>query len=253
MIRLDKDKKNLLVYKIKGGVSINKISSSLNLAKSTIYHHYKKIKGKKYKEPMYKIEFSEDEGEIVGIFTGDGSQCYYRPNGNYQTNVHFGNNPKYIKYVRKLYENYFNKKWSIHKEITKEKSIKYRLRAENKKTFDFFSNYLEYEPKSKHNTVKLKTIKLPYLFKIGFIRGLIDTDGTIGCYNNRVEIRFYTTSKILAKQTKTILKDLKINTSVYVTKRKNWKDLYNVQILQKDTVNFLKLIKPYKMRKILGP
>ena len=38
-----------IIKQINEGNSINKISKSLGLRKSTIYHYYKKIKGRKYK------------------------------------------------------------------------------------------------------------------------------------------------------------------------------------------------------------
>ena len=242
--------KESLIKEIKNGISINKISRKLNLANSTIYYHYKKIKGKKSKDSNFIINFSENEGEIVGIFTGDGSQHGDIPHGNYKTNIHFGNNLAYVNYVKNLYDNYFNKTWSLYKEFPKGYDIKYKLNAVNKKIFNYFPNYIIYKRETKHNTVKLKTLNLPKHFKIGFLRGLVDTDGTVCKYDNRIRVIYYTTSKILAKQIKLLLKDIEVKSEVYMTKKQGYKDLYMVQLSQKDVIKFLNKVRPYKQRRL---
>ncbi len=251
MKRLTKKEIGIISERIKAGVSLNKLASSFNLAKSTLYHYYKKIKGKRYKSPQYSINFSEAEGEIVGIFAGDGSQYYYKPSGNYQTNIHFGNNLQYVNYVKILYESYFNKEWYKFREVSKDKSVKYRLRAVNKNTYDYFSNYLIYNKSHKHDTVKLKKINFSNAFKIGFLRGLVDTDGTVCNYNNRVRISYYSTSKSLIKQIYKFLQELNIQSNIYKIKSKlDYKDIYHCQIFQNDTNKFIKKIRPFKALKL---
>lgn len=241
-----------IIKEINDGTSINKISKKLNISKSTIHNYYRKIKGKKYKDSSFIVNFSENEGEIVGIFTGDGSQHGDIPHGNYKTNIHFGSNLDYVNHVKNLYDTYFNKSWSIYKEFPKGYNMKYRLNAVNKKIFNYFLNYLIYKRETKHDTVKLKTLNLPKNFKIGFLRGLVDTDGTVCKYDNRIRVIYYTTSKILAKQINLLLKDFQIKSGVYITKKEGYKDLYMVQLSQKDVIKFLKIIKPYKQKRI-GP
>src|SRR3989344_8397158 len=115
MTRLQPLIRQKLAEEIERGTSINKISNSLNLAKSTIYYYYKKIKGKKYQEPKFKIGFTEKDGEIVGIFVGDGSQCLNK-NYSYATNIHFGiKNIDYAKYVKNLFESFFSKEFNLLK------------------------------------------------------------------------------------------------------------------------------------------
>src|SRR3989344_1607252 len=222
---------NQVLDMIRAGDSLNKISRETGLYKSTLYYHYKKIKGKKYKEPKYKIKFSEKEGEIVGILAGDGSQYYYKRNGGYQTTIHFGDYPNRVEYVKKLYENYFNKNWTTWRGVTKKGFISYRIRVINKKIFDYFKNYLSYIAKHKHDTVKLKNLKLSKRFKIGFLRGWIDTDGTVCQTKNGLKIAIYTTSKIMAKQIKILFKDLNINTNIYKSIRPPYKDIYIINVL----------------------
>lgn len=239
-----------IAYRIKKGESLNSISKTLNVGKSTLYYYYKKIKGKRYQEPKYAIRLSEKEGEILGIFVGDGSQHYAKSNWNYQTNIHFGNYPDYANYVKNLFETYFNKKWRLGKEISP-KNIRYRLRVSDKKIFNYFSHFINYDKHTKHDTVRLKPIKLPLQYKIGFLRGLVDTDGTV-CQEREsksIKVVYYTTSSALAKQILKILKELDMACGTSKVTRPDLKDLYNVYILRRDVGKFLKLVKPYKARK----
>lgn len=247
MVRLNQTLKESMITKIKQDISINKISNSLGLGKSTIYYYYKKINGKKYKKPVFNIQYSETEGEILGIFIGDGSQHYSKSNCNYQTSIHFGNRLEYIYLVKGLFERYFNKKWPLYKEITKEGRIKYRLRVVDKTIFDYFPNYIDYDKHSKHNTVKLRTILLPTPFKIGLLRGLVDTDGTVcKCKDGRIRIQYYTTSEVLAEQIKGLLQEFNITCFISKSIRYKLKDIYQVGVYKKDVVRFIKQIQPYK-------
>ena len=135
MARLNHVVKNELIQEIKRGVSINKISSSLRLAKSTIYHHYKKIKGRRNKVLFFKPKATEIEGEIVGIFAGDGSQYFEPKRVKYEVSVHFGyKNKNYALYVRKLFESYFDKKFQFRRE----KYNKIILKTSSKDIYFYF-------------------------------------------------------------------------------------------------------------------
>ena len=46
---LKQEIREAIINQITEGNSINKISKSLGLRKSTIYHYYKKLKGRKFK------------------------------------------------------------------------------------------------------------------------------------------------------------------------------------------------------------
>jgi hypothetical protein len=252
MGRLNVEQKEKIISNILLSKSINKIRSETKLAKSTIYYCYKKIKGKKYMEPKYEICFSEKEGEIVDIFAGDGSQYYYRPRGCYQTNIHFGNVNEYAHYVKKLFERYFNKKWNLWKEVTKEEHVKHRLRVIDKKIFGFFKNYLEYDSRIKHSTVCLKNLFFPRGFKIGFLRGLLDTDGCICLSQGRKRVAWYTTSRKLSGDTKKFLADLNIGSNTYKIDRSHIKNknIFTTQIFEDEVDKFLKLVRPFKSKKL---
>ncbi len=248
MPRLSRNQKGLILLFLKMGYSLKRISSFLGFGKTTIYYYYRKIKSRKYKEPIYKINYSRREGEIVGIFTGDGSQYYYKKYGHYHTNVHFGDVLNYVEHVKSLYENYFNKKWRIWRQVTKEGFIAYRLRVIDKKIYFHFFNYIVYDPRSKSDTVRLRTLKLPRSFKIGFIKGLIDTDGWVA--KNGAEIGFCTTSEKLAKQVENLFNDLNIDVKLSQNKRPPYKDIFRIRVYKRSIDRFLNLVKPYKALKL---
>lgn len=252
MVHLNSLIKKELITQINKGISINNMVKNLLLNKSTIYYYYKKLKGKKYKEANFILGASEIEGEIVGVFAGDGSQYFEPKSYSYEVNVHFGGkNEAYAIYVKNLFENYFNKKfWLIF-----DKRGTIRLRTKSKKIFYFFNNYLNYSPQIKHFTVKLHNLNFPKPFKIGFLRGLFDTDGSI-LYKRkekRIRIYFCTTSYELIKQIKILLEEFNFKFTYFVSKRSNHKDLYNVQLLKESNDKFLNLIKPYKAKLLNGP
>ncbi len=252
MALLTQIKKEQLCNYISKGISLNQISSKLGIPKSTAYYYYRKLKYKKYKKPEYSIKFSEIEGEIVGIFAGDGSQYHYKKNGNYTTTIHFGNVIGYISHVRKLYNSFFGKSWNLWRERTKEGFIRHRLRAYNKEIFNFFYNYLNYDSTHKYDTCEVKSINFPEEFKIGFLRGFFDTDGHLSTSSNRLRAFYYTTSKKLATQMQIFFNDLNIKTIIWQEQRKDkkCKDLFILRVAEKEVNNFLNKIRPYRANKL---
>ena len=122
-----------------------------------------------------------------------------------------------------------------------------------KKIFFHFKNYLNYDSKVKHSTVCLKNLDFSEKFLIGFLRGFLDTDGTIAlCSDRPMRIVYTTTSKKLSKQLNKILVKFDIKCGGYTQKRSGLKDLYHVYILAGSNKTFLKLVKPFK-RNVLGP
>lgn len=247
MQRLSEGELFLVKTMIESGESLAQISQITGRRKSTLYFHYKKILGKKFQEPKFETNFSEIEGEIAGIFAGDGSQHYQKSNWQYQVNVHFGN-LEYAEYVKQLFDKYFNKNFRL----TKESKGRYRLRSESKKIFNHFKNYLDYVPQVKHSTVRLKHLDFPTGFKIGFLRGLVDTDGTIcKCKDNRIRVAFTTTSETLANQTKSLLEGFGFKAFITTpkTRRLNLKDCHSTYLFNGSVKPFIRLVGPYKARK----
>ena len=244
-----------IVLLLKQSTSINKISARLNVAKSTIYHHYKKLFGRKIKQPEFIVGSNpEVEGEIVGIFAGDGSQYFDKKAYHYQVNVHFGlKNRRYAEYVKSLFERFFDKHFNLKNEF---KHGTLRLQTNSKIIFHFFKNYLNYNCKIKHSTVELKSKKNKRLFYIGFIRGLFDTDGTVSYYpaQKRKIVLLTTTSQTLAKQVKQILEKFKVCCTLhaYDRRHRNEKTIYVVRVLSKSIDTFLNIFNPFKRKEMDG-
>jgi intein/homing endonuclease len=244
-MQLNKITKENLMNDIRNDVSINNLVKKYGLAKSSIYHYYKKIKGRKSKILSFQPAYSENEGEIVGIFAGDGSQ-YFEPRGyHYEVNVHFGAHRRpYALYVQHLFESFFGKSFRL-----KDEGRVLRLRTLSKQVFNYFHEYMNYTPQIKHCTVHLKSLNVPEEFKIGFLRGLVDTDGSVlrdrktrGRY-----IRYYTTSKILSEQIVRLLEELNLEIGVHLRITPGYKDYYIINVHKKSIDSFLKKIQPFKM------
>jgi len=249
MPRLRPELKKEIIKQIKDGVSLNKISRRYSIYKSTLYYYYKKIKGKRYISPYVKPNFSEIEGEIVGIFAGDGSQYFAKSNGNYQVNVHFGGkNISYAFHVKTIFENFFRKKFRLQRESLN----RLRLRTCSKDIFHYFKNYLHYDRRIKHSTVKLISISIPLAFKIGFVRGIFDTDGSLRYYTYEKGPRaiFTTTSKQLANQINGILSEFSIKCSLRIQERvyRKEKPCYYIYIWKDSVDRFINIFHPHKAR-----
>ena len=132
-MRLKPEIKNKIIKAISSGKSINWISQEYGLAKSTIYHYFKKIKGRRYPKLNLSPSYSEVEGEIIGIFTGDGGLYFWKKNYSYDVSIYFGlKNIGYAKYVQNIFEQYFKKKFKIVRISTLRLSTK-RLRKKSRK------------------------------------------------------------------------------------------------------------------------
>lgn len=237
--------KTMMISCLKRGDSLNKISRATGINKSTIYYHYEKMFGRKYKLPHFSPVASEQEGEIVGIFAGDGSQYFEPKRHSYEVNVHFGEHKRaYAEYVKALFESFFNKRFRLYQE----KSGKLRLRTQSKSIFHYFSHYISFIPQIKHATVSLKTLEIPLGFKQGFLRGLVDTDGYVKRdTSGRLRICYYTTSKRLASQIQALLQEQDMQSSLRVVHdKRGYKPLFTIYVLSSSIDTFLKTVNPYK-------
>lgn len=254
MKRLSTQKKEKIKILFDKGLSKHKIARMMNISRTAV-RYICGHKGK-YFPPIKKIPvtYSEKSGEVAGIFAGDGSQYFAPKSYHYTVNVHFGmKNLKYLLYVKELYEKFFNKKFRIEKS----NPTTLRLTTYSKEIYNFFKNYLDYDPRVKHSTVRLKNIKFPLNFKIGFLRGLLDTDGTIArIEHERVRrISYCTTSEALAAQIFDIITNLKFKCGLYKNRRpyRNEKTVYYVNIWKNSVDKFINLVKPLKAWTGKGP
>ncbi len=110
MNRLTKLELHKISRLTKSGSSLNKISENLSIPKTTVYYHFKKIKGPTYSKPVLNFNSPNELGEVIGIFSGDGSSQLSMPGYHYLIRVHFGiKNPEYTTHVKSLFEKGFGK------------------------------------------------------------------------------------------------------------------------------------------------
>lgn len=223
---------------IEEGKSLNKISRETGISKSTLYEHYKKIKGRKI--PLVKIEkVSEDiVGEIMGAFAGDGG---FQTDHYYHYNIRIHLSPDEEEYATTL-SNRMTKLFS-KKPIRwiKSTGTNIILSYNSRKIYEFLKDYLAWE-EDKTATIRLKQNISDYSkkFLIGFLRGCLDTDGYV---HGRGYTSFSTICKDLAEQISQALNVLHVEnyTTVYYSK---WRPLYTVRVKKGRAIGLLKILKP---------
>lgn len=235
-----------MIEYIKEEKSLNRISRELKLNKSTIYYHYKKIRGKKTIKPSFIIKESEIEGEIVGLFAADGGAC---PQSQYQVSYYLGyDEEEYAKKFSEKLEEFFNKKVYFYKSKKRSEII---LRYSSKDIYYFIKYYLEWK-NPKTYSIRLKTINHNINFLRGFLRGYLDGDGYTG-RNGRL-VYYAGVSKRMLKQMSTILTTLGYSPrlTVYKNKNKKRRDLYFLRLKPDEAISFLKFIDPRNPKRRMG-
>lgn len=246
MSKIKLDKKNEIINLIHGGKSLNEISRKTGLSKTTIYYHYRKFHGKITTSPKIQKENIESLGEFIGVIAGDG---YTNLTKNYKYLVRIFLNIKEEEYsdsLSDMLENFLGKR--PHKYVHKKGNC-IHLRFISKDIFYLIEEYLSWKSaghRSKSRSICLRKIESDKKFKIGFLRGCVDTDG----YINKNRIMFSTASKKLCKNIENFLQTLgiKFSTRTYLDKRPNRSLMYYVNIKPDNREKFLSLIKPRNMR-----
>lgn len=236
-------RRNQIINLINEGYSINKISRLLNVNKSTIYYHYKKIKGKLKKEVTIKKDDSLI-GEFMGLFAGDG--CFYKTK-QYQYRIYLFFNitgKEYVKNLINILFNLFNKKPYVFKR----KNVLIILYT-SKDIYNLIKEFLIWDKnKRKAHTISLINKNYSKKFKISFLRGCVDSDG----YISNKKINFATSSPSLAKNIRNFLNDLNINFcySIYKEKRPNRVDMHHIDIRKSERNRFFNIIDPRNLKNI---
>ncbi len=210
------------------GLSINQIKEKLNLPKSTVYYHFKKEVGQKQKRNQLEIpDDPEFHGELCGIFAGDGNYFFEEKNYKYRITFTLNINEDYWQNLESFLEENLDKRPHVKREPN---HSRVRLRYESKTLYEFFKKYLEWG-EDKTETIMLRNLNnLSRAFKIGFVRGLVDTDG-----HKIKQFRGYkigTISKNMMSQTSKILDELDIQNTLSrePDKRENCRDMYRLTI-----------------------
>jgi hypothetical protein len=224
---------------VKEGKSLKCISRILTKPKTTVYYHFRKIKGRTVYPIIPRAVNDELIGEFIGLFAGDG--CVYKSKGyNYRTYLYFNitERPFVEDLITNVLIKIFGKRPMIF--IRENRLI---LCYGSRNIHEFINKYLVWDRKSRKTySVRLKDVGHSRRFKVGFIRGSLDSDG----HFSRKQISFASVSPGLIRNIKKFLEDLNINNSLtrYKEKRSNRKDLYQIRIPKIDHENFVKTIRP---------
>ena len=230
---------------IKKGISINQIRSRTGFAKSTIYYHYKKIKGRKIKRIKFNFQNEGELGEFLGIFAGDGS--FFRgKNGKYVIRIYTGYYEEgYRKYLEEAFDTWFSKPPKVYLIKSEGMHSAVAFTYGSKQIYELLKEHL-YWGKNKTHTVKLKEFDLQRKeFNLGFLRGLIDTDGNY--YFPKRRLSFSSTSEALANQAREIINEQGITTnfrSFTYPKETHRAELYTLTLHGDKAHKVIKLIKP---------
>ncbi len=209
-------KRGEIIRLIENDVSIPKISKRLNVGKSTIYYHYKKIKGRKYQ----KARIPEDDevlGEFLGIFAGDGSFIFEKKYSHYKISIslHAVDDKDYAEYIRGLIRKNFNK---IARQYVRSNINSLTIEFYSKDIYGMIKEYLNIYPNKTYDVhIKRQLDSLSDKFLISFTRGIVDTDG---CHKKDGRIVLCLTSKEMINQVSLILKNFEIGNKVYIRRKK---------------------------------
>jgi hypothetical protein len=231
---------------IKNGHSINEIVKITGLGKSTIYFHYKKLKGRKNKKIEFKFKSDNEIGEFLGIFAGDGSYSKDKKKYHHCIRIYTGYYER--EYAKKVYNNFslwFNKKPMNYILKFKGRPTVVVNSYYSKELLILIQKYLKWEGKKTYS-VELRDLNLKNKqFNIGFIRGLIDTDGSLDRKRNRLS--FSTVSTVLVKQAERIIESLlgkRPKHYIIIDKRGIRKDLHIITVHGKNAKDLIDIIKP---------
>ncbi len=237
--RLTLLEKEKLLGLIKEGKSLNEVCRVMERSKTTIYYYFRKIKGKTV-SPISVNSSDEDKiGEFMGLFAGDGS--FYKTDAYcYGVRLHFNLSER--DFVNSLIEEVLIPLFGKRPMISVREN-RLNLCYYSKNIYTLIDKYLTWDKNSRKTySVQLREKNHSKKFRIGFLRGSIDSDG----YISSKRICFSTVSNGLAEDTSFYLKEMNLIHSVrlYHEKRLNRKNIYHIDIWKRDFSKFLKLIRP---------
>ena len=172
---------------------------------------------------MKKIVIDENIAEETGIHVGDGSMNIYNGVYCYTLACHHKDDKEYMeKYVVPLYEKVYSLK--VKPRIWSKGA--YGFRIHNRRLVEFKRDILNLPLGKKDNITIPSIILQKQRLKKAFLRGFIDTDGSIDTFlankkkvYPRIEMR--NVSKKLMEQINNILKEMGFKTSIWTINKKN--------------------------------
>lgn len=241
--RLDQECLNSILKLVEEGLSLNEISKRLGKSKTTIYYHFRKIKGKTVKPITLRLNEPELLGEFMGLFAGDGSVSKTR---DYKHRIYLHFNLKDNLFVEDLIKNVLLKLFGKRPMIfTKENRL--NLCYYSKSISQLLRVYLAWEASARKTySVRLQEGTYPRSFMIGFLRGCLDSDGHL----TSKDISFATVSPGLKDNIVSFLQAFNFEHSVRLNKEKrsNRVDIFHIRLFRKDYTRFIKEINPRNVK-----
>jgi len=217
--RLSKEEIESIEMLAKSGLSLRQISAYLHVPRTTIYYH-----AKEYCRQMTQLKLDalseEERGYLVGMFVGDGTHIIRMDQGIYITK--FSLDKERDKDIAKYLQGLFVKADKRIRQLIERNSI--TLRLFSKKFVEFLAKYVRRTEQI--NTRRKKKLLVNYekwskAFKLGFISGLIDSDGHVyfdSKRGKRFGVLIRTADNDLRDQIISVLRDLDIATTTYAGK-----------------------------------
>lgn len=235
---------------IEEGKSLNNISKETGFNKSSLYYHYKKIKGKRTKDIIFSFKNKNQLGEFLGVFSGDGNVTLNKKS-NYNVKISIGAyESEYADYLYNKMGSWFGKLPQKSLRNYKGNASVIILRYRSKKIYRLLQENLTWGGKKTYS-VQLKQFDLSNTsFNKGFLRGLIDTDGSY--YRKRKRLTFSSTSLNLAKQAyQIIVNNLDVTPAFYSYNKEGRATLYTIELYKAKAEKVIKSIKPSNLSKKL--
>lgn len=246
MKRLTKNQKIKISKFIKQGKSLNCISKNFGVGKTTIYYYMRKINGKKIKPIIIDKSDEQKIGEFIGLFAGDGSYFFEKYTHIHRIRIHL--NKKEVDIIRhysKVIEKLFGKSPNL---VDEKYCVALELRS--KEVINFIRTYLEWCDKKTYTVRLVKTYTPSKDFLMGFLRGLIDSDGYVR--RTSAEVHFGSTSVNLHKNFIDALTIMKIKSKCNTQITKSNRIFYHSRIAKDDAIRFISLVKPIKASEPTG-
>lgn len=197
------------------GHSLNHISREMKLSKSTIYYHAKAFVKKNSKVNLTKLTEWE-RGYLVGFFVGDGNFDIRKDSYSYRIvfNLNYQSDSKIAKRLLSIIRKSGGKPYT-----TRYKNL-LRVICISKKLYEYIKGFVIYRKVRRWKRVISKkmgikeTKKWSKNFKLGFISGMIDSDGYVGPDRNSIRVLISTSSKLLARQLHELCKDINLSSTI---------------------------------------
>lgn len=238
----------LITDLIKHKFSLRAIAQELGKSKTTIYYHFRKIRGKTYEPLKINTKNQEDIGEFMGLFAGDGS-FFKDSNYHYIVRLHF--NVTEVKFTEDLIQNVLMHLFKRKPRIFISKGNVISLIYYSKEIYNFIRQYLVWN-KNGRKTYSVHLIRRNHTkgFMKGFLRGSVDSDGHIGAKNN---ISFASVSKRLIDDIKDYLNKFNFEYGLSCYDRGgNRKRIYHIRLRRKEYRRFITLINPRNKKPALA-